>query len=103
MIDALRSESNILSQIPEHENIIKFYGAVLDNHTPDSQLHFRLMMELAERECVCACVFVCVWGGGGVGVGVGVGERKVGREGREGGERAKSCNYWTCGCEGVRM
>ena len=75
MIDALRSESNILSHIPEHENIIKFYGAVLDNHTPDSQLHFRLMMELAERECVYACVFVCVCVGGGGGGGVWVWER----------------------------
>ena len=33
---------------------------------------------------------MCVCGGGGGGGGVGVGERKVGREGREGGERAKS-------------
>ena len=52
MIDDLKSECNILSKIPEHNNIIKFYGAVLEECTSDSQLHFHLMMELAESECV---------------------------------------------------
>ena len=63
MINSLRSECDILARIPQHENITRFLGAILEEEALSQDgfsRNCRLMMELAERkECVCVCVCVC--------------------------------------------
>ena len=53
-IQSIRKESAILSTL-HHENIVFFYGAVLDTY-PSNIRNCNMMMELAESELTCDVV-----------------------------------------------